>query len=959
MDFLSLSSEYETYQEYYTKTKNTMFSVSNFFINYHKSLNEYATNIENSLNELLSNFISYDKNISHVKKFFSFFQLFERHLLNLTSISKKVLTEIISPTTEFTSFLFSENKRNLEKLNKIIINTNIQKQKYDKQKEIYFESCKLAEKQEKKLVEEMNRHGNNSEQVKNKNDILTKLRIQSQEQYQKYKEEHQKTNELYNDNNTKYFKIINHLKDNEEKRINYLSFHVEKFVSILTEERNSLSKVIESSINKEEVNDLQKSLRSQLDDDMKAYKDKFNFVYKPDQRFLEEELLMYDVYRRKMEGIMAKNNLLIKHMFNRKDLFISYLPTNIINNNLNITRDMEEYFSKFNNISLEQNDLIVYKNIFDKNPLNVNIKLFENFKAKLRTDSKFAQKIIDKTYSDYFRNPVIFYEFKNMEQFNRLSQILINVCMNKDIFSKIFDVNFGIINIAEKGFIIEPDSKRRKYLCQVLSQNCELYHNKNHWKNLFINKIEGILNNLLKKSINNDIKIIKKDKKGKDKEDENKKIIEKKMKEIREKNCFNIFKEFVEHFPNFNLDITISNDLIINVGNTYGLSQKEINYLVCYINSNIYSIKAGYHKNNIKIKNINKSFNRNISKNYNSNYLLKNINNTNQVRLKKLYIILNSVFNYLYPKDYINLRRANKFFYQNSEKKIYKNIFLKSDKSPLSLNLFSVQKHTGMWYHFLQYDKNSINYKKIITEINQNLALKKEYRFEETIQLDVVRTFFEEDQEKKRSMVKNILLSLSEIYPKIGYCQGMNHICQFLLEITGNDETESFNIFSAIIAKTKYAEIVINDFKLMKKYFYVFDRLISIYLPDLYVINKQNNIGACFYISPWFITLFTMRFQKNQNKLILRIFDMFILDGWDCIVRIGLVMLKYYQNDLIKMKYEELLQFLINELKDKYDFFGNYNYDKFMEMYREMKIPKGLIDNIENEYKLKQIMENS
>ena len=431
------------------------------------------------------------------------------------------------------------------------------------------------------------------------------------------------------------------------------------------------------------------------------------------------------------------------------------------------------------------------------------------------------------------------------------------------------------------------------------------------------------------------------------------------MKEIREKNCFNIIKEFVEHFPNFNLDITISNDLIINVGNTYGLSQKEINYLVCYINSNIYSIKAGYHKNNIKIKNINKSFNRNISKNYNSNYLLKNINNTNQVRLKKLYIILNSVFNYLYPKDYINLRRANKFFYQNSEKKIYKNIFLKSDKSPLSLNLFSVQKHTGMWYHFLQYDKNSINYKKIITEINQNLALKKEYRFEETIQLDVVRTFFEEDQEKKRSMVKNILLSLSEIYPKIGYCQGMNHICQFLLEITGNDETESFNIFSAIIAKTKYAEIVINDFKLMKKYFYVFDRLISIYLPDLYVINKQNNIGACFYISPWFITLFTMRFQKNQNKLILRIFDMFILDGWDCIVRIGLVMLKYYQNDLIKMKYEELLQFLINELKDKYDFFGNYNYDKFMEMYREMKIPKGLIDNIENEYKLKQIMENS
>ena len=232
-------------------------------------------------------------------------------------------------------------------------------------------------------------------------------------------------------------------------------------------------------------------------------------------------------------------------------------------------------------------------------------------------------------------------------------------------------------------------------------------------------------------------------------------------------------------------------------------------------------------------------------------------------------------------------------------------------------------------------------------------------KYQETIQLDIARTFFEENQDITRERIKNILLCLSEVYSKVGYCQGMNHICQFLLEITNNNENETFSIFSAIISKTSYEQIVIDDFKLMKKFFYVFDRLISIYLPDLFVINKSNNIGACFYISPWFITLFTMRFQKNQTKLLLRIFDMFILDGWICIVRIGLVMLKYYQNDLVKMKYEELLQFLISELKDKYDFFGNYNYDKFMEMYQEMKIPKGLINNIENEYALKQIMENS
>ena len=545
MDFLSLSSEYESYQEYFTKTKNTMKNVSNFFINFHKSLNEYATSIENSLNELISNFLAYDKNISHIKKFFSFFQLFEKHLLNLTSISKKVLIEIISPTEEFTAFLFSENRRNLEKLKKIIINTNDQKKKYDKTKESYFESCKLAEKQEKKLLEEMNKYSNNEEGIKSQNNILTKLRIQSQEEYQKYKEIHQKTNNLYNEYNKKYFTIINNLKDNEEKRINYLSFHIEKFISILIEEKNSLSLVIDSAITNNEIETKEQSLRVQLDEDMKMYKDKFNFEYKPNQRFLEEELLVYDIYRRKMEAIMNANNLLLRNMNNKKGLLASYMPISIINNNnnLNVLKDTQDYLSKFSNINLEQNDLIVYKSLFDNNPLNVNQKLFTIFENKLKTDSKFAQKIIDKTFSDYFRSPTIFYEFNNIDQFNRLAQVLINVCLNKEIYNKLFELNYGIINIAEKGFIYDKNTKKRKYLCQVLGQNCNLFQNKKHWKDLFIHKIENTLQYIL----NKDEKIVKKDKKN----DEYKKYIEQKKKRNKRKKYFQYYTRICYSFPKF------------------------------------------------------------------------------------------------------------------------------------------------------------------------------------------------------------------------------------------------------------------------------------------------------------------------------------------------------------------------------------------------------------------------
>ena len=204
--------------------------------------------------------------------------------------------------------------------------------------------------------------------------------------------------------------------------------------------------------------------------------------------------------------------------------------------------------------------------------------------------------------------------------------------------------------------------------------------------------------------------------------------------------------------------------------------------------------------------------------------------------------------------------------------------------------------------------------------------------------------------------LKNILVCYSIRNTSIGYCQGMNFICQFLLQVT-NDEEKTFNIFSAILAKTKYGDLIHDDFNLMKKYFYVFERLINLYLPELFTLLKKNNVSPTYYISPWFITLFTHSFIGNQTKLILHIFDLFILDGWNCIIKIGIMLLKYYQNALVGMGFEELLHFLINDLKEKYDFFNNNNYEKFLEMYQEIKIPKGLVSNIENEFEIEKKIE--
>ena len=960
MDFLSLSSEYESYKNHFSKTSITMSCLKNFFSTIQQGLNNLTITVTNSLNELINSFLSLDHRSTHIKKFFEFTRLFESHLVKLSLISKKLEAELISPTINFDKFLSDENSYHLMLLQNLINSTVNQKKKYEKIKHKYFDSCQAAEKQEKKLLEVMGKKGSSQNSISSQNEILTKLRVNSENQCQIYKNELKLTNELYEENNKKYFPLINTIKDNEEKRINFLSFHLEKFIAILNEEKISIETVL-NGLKEDENSDNNKknSLTVKLNEDIKLYQEKFNFVYKPGLRLPHEEIVLYDIYRRNIESIISYNK-----RFNYKNIGLLNLDEGNINNST-----LFEYNQRFfdfdkstERMTLDQNDSIIYKNIFDDKPINFNHKLFSLFETKLKNDSKFAITIIDKMLREHFM-PKLNYQFKIKDNFNCLVQLLNDIALNKDISdysNKSFEINFAIIYIAEKVFFID-ENQNRKYACSILAEKCHIFRDKDFWENLFEYKMNTIIKNLVNKEMENEAKTKEKIKeKEKDKlkpidkvkgamkfladigtgivsKNSNKKIDTlktKKEKEVRYKILISFLKEFVNHFPNFNLDMPICNDIVMDISTKYDLDKSEVIFLINFINSNMYSIR-----------------NSNLKKKVKSKYLINKINDINNIKQRHLLLILNSCFMFLSPKDYLNLICVNKFYHSLSEKTIYKYLYLKNTNSKfvLSTNISETNMHTNMWLYYLKYDMKLINYKektKIFKEKNIQLD------FIDTINLDVQRTFFGINQEENRNKLRNILLVLTICYPNVGYCQGMSCIGQFLLDITKGDEEYSFHIFSAIISKTKYGTLFFDNFEGMKKYFYVFERLINIYLPELDIVLRKHNVTPSFYITPWFITLFTHNYSSNHAKVLIRIFDTFVLDGMICIVRIGLLLLKYYQNYIFDMNFEEILQFLINEMNKKYDFFNNSNYNKFIELYHEMKIPKGLVSNIENEYEL-------
>ena len=76
MDFLSLSSEYETYKNHFSKATLTMSCLKNFFISIEQSLETFTISVTNSLNELINNLLAFDHRSTHIKKFFEFSRLF-------------------------------------------------------------------------------------------------------------------------------------------------------------------------------------------------------------------------------------------------------------------------------------------------------------------------------------------------------------------------------------------------------------------------------------------------------------------------------------------------------------------------------------------------------------------------------------------------------------------------------------------------------------------------------------------------------------------------------------------------------------------------------------------------------------------------------------------------------------------------------------------------------------------
>ena len=430
--------------------------------------------------------------------------------------------------------------------------------------------------------------------------------------------------------------------------------------------------------------------------------------------------------------------------------------------------------------------------------------------------------------------------------------------------------------------------------------------------------------------------------------------------------------EYISAFVNYNFGQNNSLELIVKICNDFSMSNNLINYYAVYLNNCSYSVKQ-YSKNSFydlknKIEDIRVELKYNSMKKPNK---LSSINYTKIEPEKKILndtekmLIIKKVSRFLPDSAKINILTLNKKFSSKLNKKIYKEILNRKDLEKGIIE--NKQMHINIWKILLKYNLIKKEYP---YHPNLEKALKIKYSMNGKndfciIDLDSQRTLFDKNTnvEEKRKSLNNILKTCIMLNEEGSYCQGMNFVGGFILKISENEE-ESFYLLMGLFKYTDYRSIFKKDLTKLRLFFSIFEKILKLYIPTLESYFTENKVTANYYLSAWFIALFTSLVKQGQKlDAFLKIFDLFIIDGWKAIFNISMDILRKNEETLLTYKNEVLLHYLTNTLG--YDYVlnrQNYEYllDNNINKRLVLRISGKLMHNIENEVnqteKLKEIL---
>lgn len=324
-------------------------------------------------------------------------------------------------------------------------------------------------------------------------------------------------------------------------------------------------------------------------------------------------------------------------------------------------------------------------------------------------------------------------------------------------------------------------------------------------------------------------------------------------------------------------------------------SKKIIEYLETYLSKQLKINKTSIllqrvfqEYSNIKenLKNYEKNYgNLKISKNF------KNLTNfTDMNSQKKIFFLwAKQIFNEKTNEDIETLLNKKLSFLETTNKKLIKDLISNGPPS-------CIRVQTWLTIAKLNTIEEVNSNRQIYTSLlNEEIEPKTDMQ----IKKDLNRTFFfiEQDTEENKSKLYKVLKAYSVQDKEISYCQGMNFLAKFLLEVTNFNDEVSFHLFSYILSQIR--GFFYEDFPLLGTYMFIFQKLFKKLYPKLKAHFDLLEIPQELWVSKWTQTLFTMNLPYEVNC---RIWDNIFVYGTQFIIPFILGLLSFHEKTLLSFQ---------------------------------------------------------
>ncbi|CAD8043145.1 unnamed protein product [Paramecium primaurelia] len=167
--------------------------------------------------------------------------------------------------------------------------------------------------------------------------------------------------------------------------------------------------------------------------------------------------------------------------------------------------------------------------------------------------------------------------------------------------------------------------------------------------------------------------------------------------------------------------------------------------------------------------------------------------------------------------------------------------------------------------------------------------------------------YFETGQGKQD--LEKVLVKLSKLFPKLGYCQGMNFLAGFTLIINNKNVIQSLQFLAQIMLNPKFLIYYLfsEEMPLLKLLEYICQQEIKVKIPDLHNhIYIKLEVSNAFWLTKIIMTMFLYNFHLNN---VCRFWDFILATNIFQISAIICSFLEIYRNQIFQM--DDLNAFII------------------------------------------------